>query len=70
MDYRYFPEPDLLPLVLSDEFVAEARLQIPELPIEKRLRYLRVFKLSEDDARILTFDRTLSEYFDKLVELT
>ncbi|NVP17292.1 Asp-tRNA(Asn)/Glu-tRNA(Gln) amidotransferase subunit GatB [Candidatus Gracilibacteria bacterium] len=70
MDYRYFPEPDLLPLVLSDEFIEEARKQIPELPIEKRLRYLNNFKLSEDDARILTFDRELSEYFDKLVDLT
>lgn len=70
MDYRYFPEPDLLPLVLSDEFIEDARKQIPELPIEKRLRYLKNFKLSEDDARILTFDRELSEYFDKLVELT
>ncbi len=70
MDYRYFPEPDLLPLVLSDEFIEEARKQIPELPIEKRLRYLNNFKLSEDDARILTFDRELSEYFDELVDLT
>jgi len=70
MDYRYFPEPDLLPLVLSDDFIDEARKQIPELPIEKRLRYLNNFKLSEDDARILTFDRDLSEYFDKLVDLT
>lgn len=70
MDYRYFPEPDLLPLVLDDEFIAEARSTIPELPIEKRIRYLRDYKLSEDDARLLTTDRDLSEYFDELVELT
>ncbi|MDD2907491.1 MAG: Asp-tRNA(Asn)/Glu-tRNA(Gln) amidotransferase subunit GatB [Candidatus Gracilibacteria bacterium] len=70
MDYRYFPEPDLLPVVLSDEFIAEARKQIPELPIEKRIKYLRVYKLSDDDARILTTTRELSEYFDNLVDLT
>lgn len=70
MDYRYFPEPDLLPLELSDEFIAEARAKIPELPIEKRIRYLNEYKLSEDDARILTTDRELSEYFDELNSLT
>lgn len=70
MDYRYFPEPDILPLDLSDEFVEECRKQLPELPIEKRLRYLNEFKLSEDDARILTTDRELSEYFDELNKLT
>lgn len=70
MDYRYFPEPDLLPVILSDEFIEDARKLIPELPIEKRIKYLWVYKLSEDDARILTFDRELSEYFDNLVELT
>lgn len=70
MDYRYFPEPDLLPLELTDEFIEEARKQIPELPIEKRLRYLNDYKLSDDDARILTTDRDLSEYFDELNKLT
>jgi len=70
MDYRYFPEPDLLPIVLDDEFIEEARKQIPELPIEKRLRYLKDYKLAEDDARLLTTDRELSEYFDELVSLT
>jgi aspartyl/glutamyl-tRNA(asn/gln) amidotransferase subunit B len=70
MDYRYFPEPDLLPLELSDEFIAEARAKIPELPIDKRIRYLNEYKLSEDDARILTTDRELSEYFDELNSLT
>lgn len=70
MDYRYFPEPDLLPITLTDEFIEEARKQIPELPIEKRIRYLNEYKLSEDDARILTTDRELSEYFDELNNLT
>ena len=70
MDYRYFPEPDLLPIELTDTFVQEAREQIPELPIEKRIRYLHEYKLAEDDARILTTTRDLSEYFDILVKQT
>ena len=70
MDYRYFPEPDLLPVELDDEFIDEAKKQIPELPIEKRIRYLNDFKLSDDDARLLTTHRDLSEYFDELVKLT
>lgn len=70
MDYRYFPEPDLLPIELNDDFIEKCRKEIPELPIEKRLRYLNEFKLSEDDARLLTTDRELSEYFDKLYDLT
>jgi len=70
MDYRYFPEPDLLPVELSDEFIKESRTTIPELPIEKRLRYLSEYKLSEDDARLLTTDRELSEYFDELLKFT
>jgi aspartyl-tRNA(Asn)/glutamyl-tRNA(Gln) amidotransferase subunit B len=70
MDYRYFPEPDLQPLVLDDDFIAEARETIPELPIEKRLRYLNEYQLGTDDARLLTVNRDLSYYFDELVELT
>jgi len=45
MDYRYFPEPDLLPIELEDDFIEEARATLPELPIEKRLRYLKEYKL-------------------------
>lgn len=70
MDYRYFPEPDLLPITISSEMIEEAKASLVELPIEKRIRYLEKFKLWEDDARILTSDRDLSEYFDKLVEFT
>lgn len=70
MDYRYFPEPDLLPLVLDDDFISQARATLPELPIEKRLKYLKDYKLSIDDARLLTVTRELSEYFDELVILT
>lgn len=70
MDYRYVPEPDILPIVLDDDFIAECRTQVVELPVEKRIRYLREYKLWEDDARILTADHELSKYFDTLLELT
>lgn len=70
MDYRYFPEPDLLPIILEDDFIEECRKTLPELPIEKRLRYLNEFNLGEDDARILSADHTLGTYFDKVVFLT
>jgi aspartyl-tRNA(Asn)/glutamyl-tRNA(Gln) amidotransferase subunit B len=70
MDYRYFPEPDLLPLNLTDEFVSEMQAQVVELPITRRIRYLNEYKLGEDDARILTADRELSDYYEALVSLT
>jgi aspartyl-tRNA(Asn)/glutamyl-tRNA(Gln) amidotransferase subunit B len=45
MDYRYFPEPDLLPIELSDEFIADMKNSIGELPIDKRIRYLNDYNL-------------------------
>ncbi len=68
MDYRYFPEPDLPPLVLSKEYI-DART-IAELPVDRRIRYLEVYKLQEDDARILSNERVISDYFEALVKLT
>ncbi len=70
MDYRYFPEPDLLPIDLDDNFIEQCRQSLVELPIDKRLRYLSEYKLKEDDARLLTTDSSLTTYFEKLVELT
>jgi len=70
MDYRYVPEPDILPIVLDDVFLAECRTQVVELPVKKRLKYLEEYKLKDDDARLLTADYQLSEYFDELVTLT
>ena len=70
MDYRYFPEPDLLPIELDDEFINDCRALVGELPIEKRVRYLKDYSLSEDDVRILTNDVKLSRYFEALTELT
>lgn len=70
MDYRYFPEPDLLPVVLDDDYINEVKKELWELPIDKRIRYLNDYKLGEDDARIITSDKDLAEYFDAMVELT
>ncbi len=70
MDYRYVPEPDILPIELSDEFLEECRSQLVELPIQKRIRYLKEYQLGEDDARILTADYELSLYFEQLLKLT
>ncbi len=70
MDYRYFPEPDLLPLELTQEFIDDIKKELIELPVDKRIRYLNDYKLWEDDARILTADKELSDYFDIIVKLT
>jgi aspartyl-tRNA(Asn)/glutamyl-tRNA(Gln) amidotransferase subunit B len=70
MDYRYFPEPDLLPIEISDELIEECRNSLGELPIEKRVRYLNDYSLSQDDARILTNDMELAKYFEALFALT
>ena len=68
MDYRYFPEPDLPVLVLSKEYIA-ARI-IAEVPMDRRERYLNAYQLSADDARILSADRKISDYYEALVLMT
>jgi aspartyl-tRNA(Asn)/glutamyl-tRNA(Gln) amidotransferase subunit B len=63
-DYRYFPEPDLTPLEVSAEQLANWRAQLPELPAQKRHRYESELGLSAYDARVLTDDRAAAEYFE------
>ncbi|HEY1956191.1 MAG TPA: Asp-tRNA(Asn)/Glu-tRNA(Gln) amidotransferase subunit GatB [Polyangiaceae bacterium] len=63
-DYRYFPEPDLPPLVLEDSFVAEVRASMPELPSDKRARYVAEYKLSVELARVLTQHPKIAELFE------
>jgi aspartyl-tRNA(Asn)/glutamyl-tRNA(Gln) amidotransferase subunit B len=65
-DYRYFPEPDLLPLRISAEWRERIRAQMPELPPAKRTRFVRDYGLREYDAQVLTQTRDLSEYFEKV----
>jgi aspartyl-tRNA(Asn)/glutamyl-tRNA(Gln) amidotransferase subunit B len=67
-DYRYFPEPDLPPLVVTPEWVAEIRKDQPELPWDRRARYVGPLGIKEQDARVLTSDRALGDYFEAAAE--
>ena len=66
-DYRYFPDPDLLPLEISDEFINELKKNIPELPDEKKKRFIEKFKLSPYEANILVSDIETSKYFEQVI---
>ena len=63
-DYRYFPDPDLLPLELNDDFINEIKKEIPELPDEKKKRFIEKFNLSPYEANILVSDIETSKYFE------
>ncbi len=63
-DYRYFPDPDLLPLELTMDYVAELEKGLPELPDEKKQRFMRDFALSNYDADVLVAERELANYFE------
>ena len=67
-DYRYFPDPDLLPLELSDTFVNDLKKDIPELPDEKKKRFIEKFKLSSYEANILVSDIETSQYFEEVIK--
>ncbi len=67
-DYRYFPDPDLLPVVIDDEYVEAIRATLPELPDAKKARLIAEFSLSNDDANALTSDKKLAEFFEATVE--
>jgi len=66
-DYRYFPEPDLLPVELSDDWLDEIRSNLCELPVKKQLRYVTEYNLSDYDASVLTADRSTAEFFEQAV---
>jgi len=69
-DYRYFPEPDLHPVVISDEWLEEIRASLPELSHDRKQRFIEQYKLSDYDAGILVSDKALGDYFEKAAELT
>jgi aspartyl-tRNA(Asn)/glutamyl-tRNA(Gln) amidotransferase subunit B len=69
-DYRYFPDPDLLPVVIDDALVEAVRATLPELPDAKRERFSRDYGLSEYDAGVLTAQRALAEYFETVAKTT
>ena len=64
-DYRYFPEPDLVPLRISDAWQSDVRSHLPELPQQKRERFIGEYGLRESDADVLTSSRNLSDYFER-----
>src|SRR5437667_6089426 len=66
-DYRYFPEPDLPPLLISSDWVEELRIHLPELPDARRARYIIEFGLSVQDANVLTEDKALGDYFEQVM---
>lgn len=66
MDYRYFPEPDLLPVMIDDAYIASVRDRMPELPDQKQARFETEFGLTEEDAETLSGNRSLSEYFEQV----
>ena len=66
-DYRYFPDPDLLPLEVTDEFINSIKSEIPELPDEKKKRFIEKFKLNSYEATILVSDIETSNYFEEVI---
>ena len=68
-DYRYFPEPDIPPVVLTKKEIEKLRSEIPELPAVRRERFVSEYKLSDGDARLLTVDRALADYYEKVVRI-
>ncbi len=67
-DYRYFPDPDLLPVEISPEFIEAVRAALPELPAAKKARFVAEFELSDYDAAVLTASREMAEYYEETVK--
>ena len=68
-DYRYFPEPDLVAIKLSEEYIENIKNNLPEMPESRRKRYLEEYNLSPKDAKILTSSKYLSELFEKAIKV-
>ena len=69
-DYRYFPDPDLLPVVIEKSFIDKVRAELPELPAAKQQRFVDDYGIKSDDADILTVSRALADYFEATVAAT
>jgi aspartyl-tRNA(Asn)/glutamyl-tRNA(Gln) amidotransferase subunit B len=68
-DYRYFPDPDLVPLVVSREWVEKVRQELPELPVARLERFIREYDIPRYDAEVLTAERAMADYYDECVRL-
>lgn len=69
-DYRYFPEPDLVPLRVSEHWLGEVKAHLPELPSERRERFIDAYGLREYDAQVLTLTRETGDYFERAVKVS
>ena len=69
-DYRYFPDPDLPPLLLSDEFIAKIKLRLPEMPDEKKERFISQYGLNNYDASVLVADQDKAKFFESVADKT
>ncbi|MEE9229147.1 MAG: Asp-tRNA(Asn)/Glu-tRNA(Gln) amidotransferase subunit GatB [Acidobacteriota bacterium] len=69
-DYRYFPDPDLLPLQISNEWIKAVRKDLPELPTARKHRFINDYGLPRGDAEVLTEDRLLADYFEEVVHIS
>ena len=67
-DYRYFPDPDLLPVVIADEQIEAIKATMPELPAARRARFVADFGVTEYDAHVLTLTREMSEFYEEVVK--
>lgn len=67
-DYRYFPEPDLLPIILTDSYIEQIREKLPELPLQRERRYVKEYGLSLDSAFIITSDKLIADYFEEALK--
>jgi aspartyl-tRNA(Asn)/glutamyl-tRNA(Gln) amidotransferase subunit B len=68
-DYRYFPDPDLIPVVIDEDWIENTRKTLPELPDERRLRFISTFELPEYDAEVLTSSKDLADYFEAALKV-
>ncbi len=69
-DYRFFPEPDLCPIILTDDYISRIRSDIPALPDERKKMYLEEYDLSSSDGEVLTSDIKMADYFESAAEKT
>ncbi len=66
-DYRYFPDPDLLPVIITDEQIERIRAELPELPVARRARFVSEHQLSEYDSHVLTLSREMADFYEAVV---
>ncbi|MBS1969132.1 MAG: Asp-tRNA(Asn)/Glu-tRNA(Gln) amidotransferase subunit GatB [Bdellovibrionales bacterium] len=69
-DYRYFPDPDLLPLVVSDELISKMKAELPELPIARKNRFVSAHGLPEHDAEVLTSEKDLADFYEETAKVS